>query len=92
MCNDYDYVYEVWADLVFNATQTDNPRKRIISLLLEFEGGVYNRALNDVLLSAEKNKDQKADAQSIRSMLLSTNSLPSERNINSADIIPFPDA
>lgn len=90
MSDDYDYVYEVWTDLVVDACRADDPRHRVLSLLLEFESGVYNRALNDVLLNFEKDKERHADAALIRKMLLSSCVCSDDPRVEKADVIPFP--
>jgi len=97
--NSYSYVYEVWADLFFEALRTDDPRKRIISLLLEFEGGIYNRALNDMLLNFEKTGNNEEEAGRIRELLFGSHDNEDEHpdtqeetnsNQSCADVIPFP--
>lgn len=90
--NSYGYVYEVWADLFFEALRSEDPRQRIISLLLEFEGGVYNRALNDVLLNFEKTGKNEAEAENIRELLFGSPKIeePKTEKTATADVIPFP--
>lgn len=90
MSENYDYVYDVWAELVQDACQTEDPRSKIISLLLEFESGVYNRALNDVLLNLEKSKSNRADVKMIKRLLLGTNVCSEDIKINDGEIIHFP--
>lgn len=89
MSSDSFDIYEVWADLYHHAALSSEPRQTIIALLIEFEGEVYNRALNDVLLNLEHKPKTGNDLDIVRRMWLSSREIPVSGFQN--NVLPFPD-
>lgn len=77
--------FEIWADFLTAAAESDNPVEQIVAILVEFEGHVYNRALNDVQLSFEKRA--LPGSELIKKMQLSTRYVSSD--IFPSNVIPF---
>lgn len=92
MSDDYDYVYEVWAELAIEAAQSTTPTQKIIALFLEFEAGVYNSALNDVLLNIERSGKGHANSDIVKKMHLRSHICAADPINDSAKATPFAEA
>lgn len=68
--------FELWADFLTAAAITENPVERIIAILVEFEGHVYNRALSDVARSFQS--QSLPGVELIEKMQLSTRYVSSD--------------
>lgn len=92
MSDNYDYVYEVWAELAIQAAQSTTPTQKIIALFLEFETGVYNSALNDVLLNLERSEQETTNANIVKKMHLDPRLRVGEPRHEKIEVTPFAEA
>lgn len=77
--------FELWADFLTAAATSENPVERIIGILVEFEGHVYNRALSDVAMNFQSRALPGIDL--IKKMQLSTRYVSSD--IFPPNVIPL---